>query len=396
MSTPRQRQASRANGRLSKGPTTPDGKLRSAQARLKLGLTAKALVLPAENGDAVVEFAQRLFDEVQPQGEQQNIVLGRMLFTTIQANRYERVLTATITQQVANAQDQLQRQTEAQVAHFQALLPDKPIDAIEGLRRTSLGCSWLIGRWNHVREVLLTYGLLPYSDVCVMLLLSGESLPDDETFSTGDFWIRFHAVMCRPEHSRFDDVLKQVGADVHATLLARWSDPKANQAELLRRIDAALEELRAREEHLRTGPEAVARAQATEQALMIEDPKEARLWARYYAESQSIFLRSSRELRVLQDRAAEEEAGAEESAPPSAAAERSQPAPQDDLPNDPGAPVSESLVEVKQASCIPTSGIFSESKKCEVKPPVSASNPPQPDPQKKQAWWPPPDKNRAR
>ena len=135
MSTPRQRQASRANGRLSRGPSTPEGKLRSAQARIKTGLTAKALVLPGEDANAAVAFAQAWFDEVQPQGEQQTVTFQSMLFAANQVRRYERVLTATVTQQVSNAHDQLQRQAEAQVAHFQALFTTKHIEAaVDGLR----------------------------------------------------------------------------------------------------------------------------------------------------------------------------------------------------------------------------------------------------------------------
>ena len=161
----------------------------------------------------------------------------------------------------------------------------------------------------------------------------------------------------------FSDVAPEIGAIYRA----RWSDPKANQAELLRRIDAALTELKAREESLRTGPEAVERAQAAEQALMIQDPQQARLWARYYAESQSILLRSSRELRVLQDRAAEEESAEAKSTPQapaaeavSAAPEAAEPVPQDDLPNDPGAPTEETLVAAGSSTSDPTFGKDSE------------------------------------
>ena len=45
MSSLRQQRASRANGRLSRGPVTIEGRQAAAQARLTLGLTAKTLTL---------------------------------------------------------------------------------------------------------------------------------------------------------------------------------------------------------------------------------------------------------------------------------------------------------------------------------------------------------------
>jgi hypothetical protein len=78
--------------------------------------------------------------------------------------------------------------------------------------------------------------------------------------------------------------------------LTRWGDPAVNRAELRRRIDAALVELTEREEWLRTGREAIERSVAVDKALIIQDPQVARLWVRYYSESNSLYFRASREL----------------------------------------------------------------------------------------------------
>src|SRR5262249_37940321 len=135
-----------------------------------------------------------------------------------------------------------------------------------------------------------------------------------------------------------------------------WSDPAANRAELLRIIDDAITELRAREESLRTGPEAVAQAWAAEQALVIQDPTEARLRSRYAGDHQSMFYRAYRELKAVQAEAAQEAEtdGAEdeddeaESAPADAAAGAEAPSPEvtaeasaETFPNEPGAPIAE-------------------------------------------------------
>jgi hypothetical protein len=49
MSSARRIQASRANGALSKGPTTAEGKLRCARNALKHGLRARTIVPDDEN-----------------------------------------------------------------------------------------------------------------------------------------------------------------------------------------------------------------------------------------------------------------------------------------------------------------------------------------------------------
>jgi hypothetical protein len=55
MSTPAQAQASRANGALSQGPVTPEGKAASSQNALRHGLRSAAVVLPTEDRE---EFAE--------------------------------------------------------------------------------------------------------------------------------------------------------------------------------------------------------------------------------------------------------------------------------------------------------------------------------------------------
>jgi hypothetical protein len=118
--------------------------------------------------------------------------------------------------------------------------------------------------------------------------------PDPELFA-----IRLHSVLSRPqpEPGALDWALRSVPLELRSMYLKHWSDPAANRAELLRRIDAALVELTEREERLRTGREAVERSLAQEKALLIEDPQVARLWIRYYSESNSLYFRASRELR---------------------------------------------------------------------------------------------------
>src|SRR5450432_2750503 len=51
MSSLRRKRSSRANGSLSRGPVTPEGKQRSSQNAISHGLLAEAVLLPGENPD---------------------------------------------------------------------------------------------------------------------------------------------------------------------------------------------------------------------------------------------------------------------------------------------------------------------------------------------------------
>jgi hypothetical protein len=151
-----------------------------------------------------------------------------------------------------------------------------------------------------------------------------------------------------------------------------WADPAANRAELVRLIDEAIAELRAREDALRNGPEAVAQAWEADQALVIQDPTEARLRSRYASDHQLMSYRAYRELQAVQAEAAQEadadgEEDALESAPADAAPEAEAPSPEaaeeasaETFPNEPGARIAESQEAVAVEGCVTNQGNRSE------------------------------------
>jgi hypothetical protein len=66
MRTPAQIEASRLNGAKSHGPITPEGKQRSSQNAVKHGLTARTVVLCAENHELFEQLEQDYVDSLQP------------------------------------------------------------------------------------------------------------------------------------------------------------------------------------------------------------------------------------------------------------------------------------------------------------------------------------------
>ena len=67
MSTERQKNASRANGRKSRGATTPEGKLASSRNAITHGMLATTIVLNGESSDRFLGLLTTLLEEFQPQ-----------------------------------------------------------------------------------------------------------------------------------------------------------------------------------------------------------------------------------------------------------------------------------------------------------------------------------------
>lgn len=64
----RQLRANRANAKKSTGPRTEEGKQRSSMNSLRHGLTARAIVMPAEDPAAFQRHAQEFIEEYKPKG----------------------------------------------------------------------------------------------------------------------------------------------------------------------------------------------------------------------------------------------------------------------------------------------------------------------------------------
>ncbi len=78
--TPAQSEASRCNGRRSKGPRSAEGRERAAWNALRHGLCARRLLLPGESAEEFAELEGRLREELRPEG-----VLAEELFARILA-----------------------------------------------------------------------------------------------------------------------------------------------------------------------------------------------------------------------------------------------------------------------------------------------------------------------
>ena len=78
MPTDKQLAASRANGALSRGPKTPEGKARAARNSLRHGLLARAVVLEGESRGKFDTLVCQLSEALQPQSAIEHLFIGKM------------------------------------------------------------------------------------------------------------------------------------------------------------------------------------------------------------------------------------------------------------------------------------------------------------------------------
>ncbi|HYL76834.1 MAG TPA: hypothetical protein VEU96_21640 [Bryobacteraceae bacterium] len=80
-------ESNQANAQHSTGPRTPAGKARSAMNALRHGLTAVTPVLPTEDLAAYNRHLQKLFDEYQPNGPTETILVHEIADTSWRMKR---------------------------------------------------------------------------------------------------------------------------------------------------------------------------------------------------------------------------------------------------------------------------------------------------------------------
>jgi hypothetical protein len=91
MTSDKQGAANRRNAQKSTGPKTPEGKAAVRLNAMKHGLLSKDVLLPGEDESALKELGDRLRDELQPEGELENLLVDRITAATWRLSRLGRV-----------------------------------------------------------------------------------------------------------------------------------------------------------------------------------------------------------------------------------------------------------------------------------------------------------------
>jgi hypothetical protein len=89
---PARAEASRRNGAKSRGPRTPEGRVRSAQNALEHGLRAERFVVVGdENPAEFTALEAALIEELAPEGALQGLLAGRIARAAWRLERAERI-----------------------------------------------------------------------------------------------------------------------------------------------------------------------------------------------------------------------------------------------------------------------------------------------------------------
>jgi hypothetical protein len=151
-------EASRANGRLSRGPVSEEGKAQSRRNGCKDGLTGKGIVLPEAAAAEVARREAEFARDFRPRDAVERELVRQMALGSWRS----RELAVRIIEHDArvNAARFTNWVEDEQVAAIELgrRIGDDPEAAVAQLRRTSVGCEWLAGRWRLLGNGLKSAG----------------------------------------------------------------------------------------------------------------------------------------------------------------------------------------------------------------------------------------------
>jgi len=103
--------ASRANGLLTRGPKTPDGKVRSSQNAIRHGLLARSVVMENESAADFDTVRREMFDYFQPQASVEVALVEEMAAAFWKLRRLWAIETAALNNELKNHEhdDEVQR-----------------------------------------------------------------------------------------------------------------------------------------------------------------------------------------------------------------------------------------------------------------------------------------------
>ena len=105
MASPAQVTASRANGALSNGPSSVEGKAISSRNSLKLGITAESMIIPGEDPAHLEQLQREYQQHYTPVGPVEAELLQDVIRAQWMLRRYYRIETEVIALRVAANQD---------------------------------------------------------------------------------------------------------------------------------------------------------------------------------------------------------------------------------------------------------------------------------------------------
>jgi hypothetical protein len=295
------REINRRNAQRSTGPKSAEGKARARLNALKHGLRAEEFALPGEDCDELKRLTDEWVEYYEPRSPGERAVLDRCVYATVQLQRCARYQAEAVAEQVRTAQEDWNRQQEEEFAELVERLKTEPEKAVRNLKRSTMGCRWLIAQWTQLRQPLDEGQFWLASELDQAIRLSGES-PDPGQYRTSHmaYFLAYYSYFCRQHRSeeRIDwltDARRMPETFRRDLNGGGPPDDQASRGVLQMVIAEELAELEALEERLRTEVEGPSRAGLVHRSLLLEGPKGA-LLARYERMHDTAFHRSYKTL----------------------------------------------------------------------------------------------------
>jgi hypothetical protein len=295
------RETNRRNAQRSTGPKTAEGKAKARLNALKHGLRAEEFALPGEDQEALKRLADEWVEYYQPRSPGERAVLDRCVHATVQLQRCNRYHQEAVAEQVRQAQEDWVKDQEDEVAELVELLKTAPGEAVRKLKRSSLGCRWLIAQWTNLLRPIDEGQFWQASERELAIRLCGDS-PDPALYRTSEmaFFLTYYNFFSRQHRSEsyerwlFDP--KQMPDTFRRDLNGGGPpDDKASRGVIRMVTEQELAELKAIEERLRTEVEGPSRAGLEHRSLLLGGPEGA-LLARYERMHDTAFHRAYKAL----------------------------------------------------------------------------------------------------
>ena len=190
--TDSQRTASRLNGSLSKGPTTPEGRLTSSRNSTKHGLTGDGKHLPPDMELELQSEIAIYSTRYLPQDDFERRIIRRAALADLRTRRIASTYNALVDDRIRNA-IRLWDETRAdEVARLADKLPHSPATTLPLLRRLTEGCDYLADSWESLAQSLRDQGFLDDAQSLKVFHLLGHTEPPslkDEANPLTDLWL---------------------------------------------------------------------------------------------------------------------------------------------------------------------------------------------------------------
>ena len=305
------------NASRSTGPKSACGKKRASLNAMKHGLRAEALALPNEDVEELRQMTDDWLDYHEPKSPGERAAVDRCVYADLQLRRCARFHAAVVDEQVRKAGLEWQWACDDELERLKKLLKTEPEEAARLLKRSALGCRWMLAEWEELAEALEKEGTWANSQRDRAIRLIGQRpeakhMPDNETA----YLIRFYTVFTvdKPGDAAIDHLLdpRNQPDTLHKSNDGSWLPTPEMSRETLRAvIEEETEALTALEERLRVEIEEPSRAGAEERASSLRGP-EGVLLARYVRMHGAMYDRAYKTLTQGEKKAAKEDAPAKE------------------------------------------------------------------------------------